>query len=190
MRTMHKRYCYCGTAFFVDRPSRPQKSCSHSCARILVLGGPDPAKRFWAYVKKSDGCWIWTGHKTKAGYGVFGCNGAIFYAHRFSFELHNAAPKGSSFEVCHRCDVPACVNPAHLFAGTHKENMSDAVTKGRLDNRGSSNGMSRLSESDVVEIRKLHAGGLRVFEIAKRFGLNWGTAKKIISGQRWRHVAL
>lgn len=90
------------------------------------------ATRFMRYVNKTDTCWLWTGATMGAGYGGIGYKGRMVKAHRVSYELaHGAIPDG--MWVLHTCDVPACVNPAHLFIGTRADNMRDAHQKGRID---------------------------------------------------------
>lgn len=75
------------------------------------------------------GCWLWDGATTK-GYGNLGINGKTHLAHRLSWQIHfGEIPKG--LLVCHKCDVPACVNPNHLFLGTVSDNAIDSVRKGR-----------------------------------------------------------
>src|SRR3989337_2953646 len=85
--------------------------------------------RFWKYVVKSDGCWEWSGTKSR-GYGVLthAIDRAGVLAHRLSWMLHfGAIPAG--LNVCHHCDNPPCVRPTHLFLGTHSDNHADMMQK-------------------------------------------------------------
>lgn len=84
-------------------------------------------ERFYRSFRKTSTCWIWTGHVLGNGYGAHGKR----YAHRFSWELAHGRPITNGQHVLHACDRPLCVNPAHLFLGTAKDNHDDAVQKGR-----------------------------------------------------------
>lgn len=118
------------------RPSRCDacgrwQSHRHVCPQPSTL-----ASRFWAKVdiKGPAECWEWTGSRKPAGYGEIYFGGGPALAHRVSVILDGRDPAGH--EVCHACDNPPCVNPAHLFLGSHEDNMRDAAAKGRTRSPG------------------------------------------------------
>lgn len=88
-------------------------------------------QRFWSHVDKSGTCWPWTAYCHPTGYGIFNLRkGRWMYAHRMAYELAKGPIPYDKF-VCHTCDTPPCCNPAHLWPGTHQENMADMRKKGR-----------------------------------------------------------
>src|SRR6266404_4287882 len=90
-----------------------------------------PEPRFWKKVIKSDGCWEWSGSRDTWNYGLIWLNKRIEKAHRMSWLIHNGElPKGVL--ILHKCDNPPCVRPDHLYAGTPKDNMQDAIKRGRF----------------------------------------------------------
>jgi hypothetical protein len=142
-----------------------------------------PEERFWKYVQRGepDDCWIWTASTDRYGYGQFKMDGKMVKAHRFSYTLaHGPIPDG--LHVLHHCDNPPCVNPAHLFPGSHIDNMRDREAKGR-GTRGTANGRCRLTDEEVAEIR--NAVGLQR-EIAERFGISHKTVGNIKRGKTHR----
>lgn len=91
-------------------------------------------------------------------------------------------------DLCHRCDVRNCVNPAHLFVGTRADNVGDMVAKGRSC-RGVKRPQARITEADVMSIRTRYAGGARVVDLAREVGLTPSGVYSVLSRRLWKHVA-
>jgi len=154
----------------------------------------DPIPRFWKYVNKTEGCWLWTAD-TRKGYGRFWFDGHSVPAQRFIFEqLHGKQP--SHIHICHKCDVPLCVRPDHLFAGTVTDNVQDAIRKGRWNYskresekyvRGENNHKAKMTEETVRELRSLE-GQLSHQALARKFGITKYAAFSILRRLTWKHV--
>lgn len=153
--------------------------------------GLSASERFEQRCLKSDGCWEWTGSKMRNGYGqtefVVDGKRKVVTAHRLSYQLHKGAI-GEGMFVCHACDNPGCVNPAHLFLGSHVDNMSDAKRKGRM-HLGSAHGLAKLDESSVSEIKRLlRSGEKQQKEIASIYSVSSSAIQAIRAGRNWSHI--
>lgn len=142
---------------------------------------------FWDKVNTDDDCWIWTGAKNDGGYGHFHHLGKTIYAHRFAYE-QVIGPIPPGMMICHTCDNRACVRPAHLFLGSAKDNTGDMVQKGR-HTHGHAHYLARLSDEDVLEIRRLYDSRLATNgELARRFGVHPSTIWQVTSHKCWKHL--
>lgn len=145
------------------------------------------AQRFWEKVQigEVDECWKWHACQDKNGYGRVGFQNKLWRAHRVAWVLtFGPIPKGMC--VCHKCDNPDCVNPYHLFLGTYADNNADKVAKGRDAYRGEQNGNSKLTEWDVLEIRRLLIEtNASQRELAGLFGISSVNIGRIANGKRW-----
>lgn len=138
---------------------------------------------------EKSGCWLWEGAKLKPGsYGRMNYNGKPYaLAHRVAYEIF-IGPFDQSLDVLHDCDTPACINPHHLFLGTHQDNMADMLAKGR-GQRGSRSGVAKLTEAKIQEIRQLAANGkFSHREIAKLFNIDKSAISRIANRKTWKHV--
>lgn len=153
---------------------------------------PEQPTRFWSKVSAVEsGCWEWQASTFKTGYGAFSVGRRMKYAHRLSYRMFFGEP-GELF-VCHHCDNRKCVNPAHLFLGTPKDNTDDMRRKGREENPpvhvGESHPRAIITAEDVREIRRLSAEGLSAPKIAARFGLKSSTTiYNIRCGLQWGSI--
>jgi HNH endonuclease len=159
--------------------------------------------RFWEKVNK-DGpmcerlgtqCWVWIGFIHKNGYGrVYTKAHGSTKAHRVSWEMANGEiPEG--IEVCHRCDNPPCIRPDHLFLGTHLDNITDMINKGRrrpsssVDSSGEHNPHHELTNNDVIAMRERYAqGGISTASLAKIYKTNPHNVRLIIRRMAWKCV--
>ena len=142
-------------------------------------------------ISEDGGCWEWTRALNSKGYGIVRFMGKVQQAHRISYRLLSN-PSGvveipNGMLVCHSCDRPACVNPAHLFVGTYSDNMNDMIAKGRAGPRvGEDAGMAKISYADAKEIRRLYAeGGVSQLSLAGKYGIGQTQVGRIIRHERW-----
>lgn len=146
------------------------------------------AERFKGkYIVRDDtGCWQWTSSTQEGRYGVIWfADGKSKLAHRVSFELH-VGPIPEGLLICHRCDNGLCVNPDHLFLGTTKDNHDDMVSKGRGPRQaGEWNPGSKLTITQVEQIRQLKDSKLSQNEVATSFSVSRGTIRDIWKGRSW-----
>jgi hypothetical protein len=166
---------WCECQFVPGKPQ--QRYCSQAC---FNKGRCKPIEvRFWAKVNKTPTCWLWTAstRKGRGKYGQINLNG-MQRAHRVSWQLaYGPIPNG--LHVLHKCDVPACVRPGHLFLGTHRDNMDDARQKGRLID-----GLHARVLSDDAYREIIAAPAVFGFSaaLARKFHVTRGTICQIRSG--------
>ena len=147
---------------------------------------------FMKKIQKTDRCWIWTAslnsmdEKKEPGYGMIRINGRLCSAHRISWILFKGDPIGS-LHVCHSCDNRRCVNPDHLFLATNDENHKDMAAKGR----GTKSAFKRkLTESDVIKIKKMLYQGIKLVEIALLFPVSRQQIQHINKNNCWKHIQI
>lgn len=151
----------------------------------------DVEVRFWQHVDKTsspNGCWEWTAYRNKQGYGQFSftSKGVPIGAHRLSYQLYNGdIPKG--LFVLHTCDNPPCCRPDHLWLGTAKDNIGDAIRKGRLINRDNSKRVVHLNEEKIRLIREM-AKSISRKKIAAALDVSLNTISSVLEGRTWKHV--
>jgi hypothetical protein len=172
---------------------KSQLFCSRGCARFGGIRAPKkvtPAEeRFWKKVDTSGSCWNWLGGKDQDGYGSITLNqSSKVRTHRFSWELANKRPIPEGLWVLHRCDNPSCVNPAHLFLGTSRDNINDMVSKGRARS-GERNNLAKLSREQVIAARARGALGESPATISSDLGVNKETIRYILKGKTWKNVS-
>ena len=161
--------------------------CNRPAGGGRYAHGAESQIEHFSIPEPNSGCWLWIGAMGVRGYGSVKRGGRKFRAHRVSFEDY-CGPIPAGMFVCHKCDVPSCVNPAHLFLGTHADNMDDMNRKGRGRSRGlpgERNGRAVLTPSVVCAIRT-DTGSLSV--LARKYGVSDTTIGDIKARRTWGHV--
>lgn len=163
------------------------------------MGHPQTTvKAFYTKYEKGPAqkCWLWKS-STNGSYGILLIHSGFkngrrlvkrFYAHRLAYELTMNVKPTRSQVIMHTCDNPLCVNPRHLKLGTQRDNVRDAVNKGRRfqpDVIGNKNGRTKLTEKQVLKIRRSLTSGRQV---AAMYNVSPSLISKIRTNQLWRHV--
>lgn len=167
---------------------RAKISQAHKGRPKQKFNAEEQINSFWSKVHKSDGCWTWLAATNRKGYGIFRVGNKNVLAHRFSYQIYKGEiPDG--ILTLHRCDNPACVNPAHLFLGTHLDNVHDCISKGRYytGRHDGEHGKHKLTAIQVREIRE-NPSGLSHRALAKKYSVSKGTITFIMNNQTWRNV--
>lgn len=180
----------CGAVFHRKGSQVPnmwakQRFCSRACGRpVRVPVTPEFFQQF-VYPEPMSGCFLWTGLYSDRGYGVIWDAGNHRRAPRVAWELERG-PIPNGLHVCHRCDNRACVNVAHLFLGTHQENMADMVAKGRQQRQpGEKHPCALLTDAQALAIL---ADPRSAREIAPVYGVSQSTISMLRCGRNWRHI--
>lgn len=136
----------------------------------------------------NNGCWIWKKCTNQQGYGIIRARRKNLLAHRLSYELFKKENPGEK-EVCHMCDIPICINPEHLFLGTHSENMKDALRKKRHP-REENHYNAKLNTEMVKSIKNLLRNKLSLRKIAKLYNVSASAINSISLNRSWKSVEI
>lgn len=184
-QAMWECLCECGNHVIykggnLTRSGRSNKSCG--CIKFNT-----PFEVLQQNAQWVGECLEWTGQLNTHGYGTFKRQGKVHAAHRISYkQSHGEIPKGMF--VCHTCDNRKCCNPLHLFLGTPKENSEDRDAKGR-GSRGERSGVAKLSEKDVLEIRKKYSPERNSSrKLAREYDVSKPTILRVVNRKTWRHI--
>jgi hypothetical protein len=170
------------------------RSKTRAITQKLLSSYPWLPEFFWERVTKNkNGCWVWIGSLANGKYGrIHFPHGVELLAHRVAYVLQKKEdlPAGEGTLVRHSCDNPLCVRASHLRKGTHVQNMKDMVTRGRVA-VGSRQGSSKLSESDVLTIRRLWAKDPKRYtqtRLSERFSVTQTAIWQVVHRKKWTHI--
>lgn len=135
----------------------------------------------------NSGCWLWSGNTQVKNYGVFYIGRRGYLAHRVSYTMH-VGNIPDRLHVLHLCDNPCCVNPDHLYVGTHLQNMDDRAARGRSKGGGQRGTECPWAKLDETTVRRIRADKRPGSVAAREYGINSGTFYKIKRRERWSHI--
>lgn len=154
----------------------------------------DPIEKWNLFVDKTPGqgpngdCWKWTGSLNLSGYGIF------FWpkfrtvgAHVASYWISSGDRETKGFDICHSCDIPSCVNPAHLSKQLHRSNILEAYQKGRVP-LGTFRPASKLTEGQVLEIRIRATQGETVSSLSRFYGISRPAIRKVVNRKSYNCI--
>lgn len=144
------------------------------------------ADRLASRSERRGDCLVWVGALTRCGYGKLKVDGKNRRAHRMAYLVDRGEVPPVGMVVCHTCDVPSRIEPSHLYAGTHADNMDDRRSRGRTARvRGEDRAVSKLTEAGVISIRERIAAGDQQKSIAADMGVSEATVSGIKSRKVW-----
>lgn len=164
---------------YCNKPFKPEVFSQNHCSLFC---------RFWSKVNilGDNECWEWKASLNRYGYGQLTVNHRPVGAHRMAYEFTYGCLL-PIIDVLHSCDNPPCCNPGHLFLGTQQINMQDREAK-RRTKMGEDCSFAKLSEKDIVFIRKKIKTGMSQGQLAKEFQVCQTNIHKIIKNKTWKHI--
>jgi hypothetical protein len=167
---------------------RPRPVAERIAGRTILADPPD-------YAAHLGPCEVWTGARSGSGYPMTSVGSRVdgslrpVGVHVLVLEHVIGRPLREGMDCAHRCDTPLCVNPDHLFEASRQANMDDARAKGRLNPpRGERCAKAKLTDDDVIEMRRRRAEGVTVASLAKEYGVTSATASAATTGRTWGHL--
>lgn len=183
---------FCGKSFH-----NPQGERRRFCSRACYCKRPiDHAGRFWKRIRKTEGCWLWTGATLPNGYGHMNIGTTHWYPHRYAWTITNG-PIPDGLFVCHDCpsgDNPLCCRPDHLFLGTNTDNVRDMWKKGRGKHtpfrKGAGHILAKLDDERVRALRREYASGRTSYALlAAQYAISVPTVASVVNRKTWKHIA-
>jgi len=190
---------YCQKEFVIRKNTYEREGrrfCSLDChwKAYGIIKTQRALDEFWTHIHRCDHdwvclycCWPWTATTTTTGYGKWFYQGKTIPPHRKAWELHQGRIMPKKLFAAHWCHNPICCNPLHIHPATPKQNTADSVRDG-MHLFGSRSGMSKLVETDIPEIFRLHAMGWTHIALGKKYNVHSSTIQNVLRRNTWTHV--